>query len=455
VAKLEIDHVSLAFMRVVFLEVDTESQWAMASLGPAFLAAFLREHGHEAILIRALIEMPDHEVLRRVREAEPGLIGVSMTTRQWLRSKHLVGMIRQHLQVPVIAGGLHATFSPEAVLAAPGFDYAGLGECEEALLDLVNALEAGRSPHGIANIWVRGGFKPVLRKPVEPIDRLPFAARDMLEEPMGVVQVSTQRGCPFPCTYCGARMFNELYEGNGEYGRRRTHENVFAELRLLREAGRLSYIIFLDDTFTIHHPWVKEFCRLYKQEFRNPFCLHARVETVNEPMLHMLADAGCQQITYGVESGSERVRREVMKRPVTNQRFRDVFRWTKEAGIFPIANYMLGLPGETRQELQETYQLAEELPSFDFGFFVFYPYPGTHLFQTCRDNGYLPGDYLTRQANHRESILTLPDLTQGDIDEVYDQFTALRVKRERQRYGAPPEPIATAADHAYVVSRNG
>ena len=444
-------------MRVVFLEVDTESQWAMASLGPAFLAAFLRQHGHEVLMIRATIEMPDERVVTLIKEANPGLIGVSMTTRQWLRSKHLVALIRQQTSIPIVAGGLHATFSPEAVLASPGFDFAGLGECEEAMLDLVNAIEAKKSAHGIANIWVRGGFRPVLRKPVEPLDSLPFAARDMLDEPNGIVQVSTQRGCPFPCTYCGARMFNELYEGTGEYGRRRTHQNVLDELRSLRDQGRLSYVIFLDDTFTIHHPWVKEFCRLYKEEFKIPFCLHARVETVNEKMLHMLADAGCQQITYGVESGSERVRKEVMKRPVTNQRFRDVFRWTNEAGIRVIANYMLGLPGETKEELLETYTLAEELPSFDFGFFVFYPYPGTHLFSTCRDSGALPPDYLTREANHRQSILTLPDLSQSDIDNVYDKFTELRVKRERERWGAPA-PTLTATpvlDHAYVVARNG
>lgn len=401
--------------------------------------------------------MSDAEVVEAVRAAAPELIGVSMTTRQWLRSRHLVAAIRKELNVPVVAGGLHATFSPEAVLAAPGFDFAGLGECEEAMLDLVNTLAAGKSAHGIANIWVRGGFRPVLRKPVEPLDRLPFPARDMLEEPPGVVQISTQRGCPFPCTYCGARMFNELYEDTGEYGRRRTHENVFTELRQLDAQGKLGYIIFLDDTFTIHHPWVKEFCRLYKAEFRKPFCLHARVETVSEPMLHMLADAGCKQITYGVESGSERVRREIMKRPVTNKRFEDVFRWTNGAGIMPIANYMLGLPGETRAELDETYHLAAALPSFDLGFFVFYPYPGTHLFQTCREKGYLPEDYLHRPANHRESILTLPHLTQGDIDEVYDWFTDLRLKREHERwlsYGARPlgEPLP---DHAAVVARNG
>ncbi len=437
-------------MRVVFLEVDTESDWAMASLGPAFLAAYLRKHGHESMLLRATMGMSDAEVVEMVRGAAPGLLGVSMTTRQWLRARDLVGAIRKEMDVPVAAGGLHATFAPEAVLAAPGFDFACLGEGEEAVLDLVEALAAGKSAHGIANIWVRGGFRPVLRKPVERLDDLPFVARDLLDEPHGVAQISTQRGCPFPCTYCGARMFNELYEGTGEYGRRRSQENVLAELRELREAGKLSFVIFMDDTFTIHHPWVKEFCRLYKEEFRTPFCLHARVETVNEKMLHMLADAGCQQITYGVESGSERVRREIMHRPVTNQRFRDVFRWTREAGIRVISNYMLGLPGETRAELDETYALAEELDSFDFGFFVFYPYPGTHLFQTCREKGYLPPDYLVRPANHRETILLLPDLTQGDIDEVYEKFTRLRVQRERARWGGVP-----VVDHAYVVARNG
>ena len=164
----------------------------------------------------------------------------------------------------------------------------------------------------------------------------------------------------------------------------------------------------------------------------------------------MLAEAGCDQITYGVESGSERVRREVMHRPVTNERFREVFRWTNEAGIRVISNYMLGLPGETKTELNETYELAEELDCFDFGFFVFYPYPGTHLFTTCKDKGYLPADYLVRAANHRESILNLPTLTQRDIDEVYDKFTTLRVQRERARWGGVP-----LVDHAYVVARNG
>ena len=443
-------------MRVVFLEVDTERSWAVASIGPAFIGAYLRAHGHEVEFVRARVELGDPEVVERTAAAAPDLLGVSLTTRQWLRGRRLVGAIRARLDVPVIAGGLHPTFSPAAVLAAPGFDYVCLGEGEAALLDLVAALEGGASTDAIANIWRRGASRPALRPPLAPLDGLPFVARDLLDEPRGTVHMTTQRGCPFPCTYCAARMYNELYEGTGEYGRRRSHENVLEELAQLREQGRLGYVIFLDDTFTIHHPWVKEFCRRYGAEFGMPFSLHARVETVSEALLHMLAGAGCRQITYGVESGSERVRREVMRRPVTNARFAEVFRWTREAGILVTANFMLGLPGETRADLQQTLDLAEALDVLDFGYFVFYPYPGTHLFRVCQTRGYLPEDHLERPANHRESILDLPDLSRDDIAEYYDRFTALRRRLYLRRGGQlPPDDGPGAIDHVADAARTG
>lgn len=457
-------------MKVLFVEVDTERSWAVAAIGPAFIGAYLRQHGHEVEFFRASLDHSDADVIAAVRAFAPGLIGLSLTTRQWQRGRTLVAALRAQIDIPVIAGGLHPTFAPQVVLDNPGFDYVCLGEGETAMLDLVEALAAGGPVGSIANIWVAGGERPALRKPFDPIDDLPFMARDLLDEVPGVVHMATQRGCPFPCTYCAARMYNQLYQGTAEYGRRRSHANVLAELVALRDAGRLAYVIFLDDTFTINHPWVREFCRVYGTELKTPFCLHARVETVNERMLHMLAAAGCQQITYGVESGSERIRKSVMRRPVRDQRFRDVFRWTREAGIQVTANYMLGIPGETRADLQMTLDLAEELDVLDFGYFVFYPYPGTQLFHECLQKGYLPADYLERPANHRESILDLPGLSQDDIGEFYDKFTELRRRRYAERPGASAGAVAGpdsagdgatddvsvgAIDHVYELARTG
>ena len=428
-------------MHVLFLEIDTESSWAVASLGPAFLASYLRAAGHHATFLRVPLDWDADHVAEQVRAIQPGLIGLSLTTRQWLRARTLVERLRQGADIPVVAGGLHPTFSPEGVLAAAGFDYVCLGEGETALLDLVEALESGAGPSEIRipNIWGTGGPRPPLRPPFEPLDDLPFMARDHLDERYGVVHISTQRGCPFKCTYCAARMYNELYAETADYGRRRSLPNVIQELQAIKAAGPLNYVIFLDDTFTINHPWVHQFCDGYGEQLRIPFSLHARVETVNAKLLRRLAGAGCRHITYGVESGSERLRREVMRRPVTNQRFVDVFQWTREAGILVTANYMMGLPTETPGEMAETLELHHRLEPDDFGFFVFYPYPGTHLHRYCIEQGYLPADHLDQPANHRTSVLTLPTLTPQEIDAGYGEWTKVRTASALRRSGALSE----------------
>lgn len=425
-------------MHVLFLEIDTESSWAVASLGPAFLAGYLRRHGHEASLLRVRLGMPMDELLAAVRQHKPDLIGVSLTTRQWQEARRILNELRQHLDIPVVAGGLHPTFSPCDTLGQPGIDYVCMGEGEKPTLALIQALETGSSVSDghIKGIWAKGGVKPPLDQPFEPIDDLPYMARDMLDERYGVVHMTTQRGCPFPCTYCAARMYDDLYAAaDTQYGRRRSHAGVLDELFTIRRNGDLNYVIFLDDTFTIHHPWVFEFCNVYGREFKTPFSLHARVETVNQKMLHALARAGCRHITYGVESGSNRVRRQIMNRLASNEKFIQVFRWTRQEGIIVTANYMMGMPGETLDEMRQTLDLHEQLQPDDFGYFVFYPYPGTYMFKVCQEKGYLPEDYLGLPADHRRSILNLPGVSQDDIAAMYSRWTQARVAHAVKRQG--------------------
>lgn len=426
-------------MRILFLEIDTDAEWAVCSLGPAFLASVARSRGHHVEMLRVGLEQPTSAVETHVRDVAPDLIGISMTTRQWLRARDIANAICKVSDVPIIAGGLHATFSPEDVLREPGFAAVCLGEGEGPFAALLDHMAAGGqvATTRLQNIWIKGGRHPGLAPPVAEIDAVPFMARDMLDERWGVVHMTTQRGCPFPCTYCAARMYDQLYEGIGKYGRRRSMASVMAELHAIRAAGPLSYVIFLDDTFTINHPWVYDFCEAFPAEIGVGFSIHARAETMKPKLIKALADAGCKHIVYGVESGSERIRREVMKRPVSNDRLVEIFEATKAAGIMVTANYMLGLPDETPDDLQATIDLHHRLDPLDFGYFVFYPFPGTQLFQTCRQRGYLPENWQDLPARHDQTILDLPDLTRDDIAGAFAQWTEIRAEAARRRVSTP------------------
>ena len=423
-------------MKILFIEIDTEREWALASVGPAYIASHIRLHGHEAALLRVRPEEEVHDLISSIEKEAPDILGFSLTTRQWLRSAHVAGEIRKKLNIPTIAGGLHPTFAPESVLQTEGFDYVCLGDGEEAVGELLGCLEKGEEIRGgrIANIWAKGASRPKIRPPLQHLDKIPFLARDLLDERYGVAHLITQRGCPFPCTFCAAGGIRELYK-NEDYLRRRTVDDVVKELRDIKLERSLNYVVFLDDTFTVNKGWVREFCRIYGKEIPTGFSINARVETVNQDMINLLAKAGCRHIIYGVESGSIRVRRDIMNRPVENQRIIDVFNWTKKAGIMATANYMIGLPGETVDDIEQTLALNEELQPDDFGYFVFYPYPGTRLFELCRQKNYLPENWLELPANNRQSILNLPDLTKEEIEHYYNEFTEVRNQTYMNRYG--------------------
>jgi len=424
-------------MKILFLEIDTERTWAVASVGPGCIGSYISLHGHEAALLRVLPDQEVQDVISGIEKEAPEILGFSLTTRQWQRAAYVARGIRKRIDIPVIAGGLHPTFAPLSVLESEGFDYVCLGEGEGATCDLLSCLENGQEicAGRIPNIWVKGACRPEIRPPFSPLDRMSFMARDLLDEKHGVIHMGTQRGCPFPCTFCAARAINDLYKNNG-YLRRRSIGSVLKELWQIRQRGPLNYVIFLDDTFTVNRDWVKEFCGVYGREMGIGFSINARVETVDRDMIGWLAEAGCRHIIYGVESGSMRIRRDILNRPAENAHFIDIFNWTKQANIMVTANYMIGLPGEAPEDIEQTLALNDELAPDDFGYFVFYPYPGTRLFHICRKKGFLPEDYLELPANNRQSVLNLPDLSKDDIEYYYNMFTKVRENAYMKRYGS-------------------
>lgn len=422
-------------MKIVFLEIDTDQPWALTSVGPGHIASFIRPYGHDASLLRISPEQPTTAILQGLDKEEPDVLGISMTTNQWHRARFVAEEIRKNIDLPTIAGGLHPTFAPVSVLEAHGIDAVCLGEGEEAVNELLSFLENGGNIENaaIANIWIKNAPRPVLRPPIPDLNQLPFIARDMLDEQHGIINITTQRGCPFQCSFCAGGAINALYEKS--YIRRRPVSHVIAELQQIRKAGALNYVVFLDDTFTVNKGWIDEFCTVYGKKFSIPFSINGRVETVTKEMISRLKDAGCRHIIFGVESGSLRVRKEILNRPVEDRQIIEAFHMTKDGGMLATANYMLGIPGETPCDIKQTLALHKRLEPDDFGYFVFYPYPGTPLHTHCRKKGYLPENYLDFPATNSESILNLPDLSDNDIKIYYNKFTELREQLYEKRYG--------------------
>jgi radical SAM superfamily enzyme YgiQ (UPF0313 family) len=221
---------------------------------------------------------------------------------------------------------------------------------------------------------------------------------------------------------------------------------VIGELEAIRQNRPLHYVIFLDDTFTHPPAWIREFLPLYEQRLQTPFSAHARVDTVTPDLIRSLARAGCRHVVFGVESGSERVRKTILGRPLTDERIREAFAMTQEAGLLTTANYMMGLPGETRADVDQTLAFNRSLGPDDFGFFVYVPYPGTPLADMCQEKGYLPDQPFEHPIEPGESILTMPDLSRDDIRQYFQAFIEARQENYRRRFGStlPAEGLEAA-----------
>jgi anaerobic magnesium-protoporphyrin IX monomethyl ester cyclase len=191
---------------------------------------------------------------------------------------------------------------------------------------------------------------------------------------------------------------------------------------------------FQDDVFTLHRAWTLAFCEAYGNRIPFPFWINTRVERIrDEEIVAALARAGCHGVRIGVESGNETLRKEVLKREVTNDDIRAAFVLLRRHGLKVYTCNMLGIPGETPAMIEETIQLNRELAPDDLQFSVFYPYPMTELHDRVMEAGLLRPDRWLITYFGKESVLDLPTITPAQLAEKYDEFVALKAQvRHRQ-----------------------
>lgn len=365
-------------------------------LGLIGIAASIRDRHQVKIMDLNMEPMPTERLLKAISEFGPDMIGVTSTTPAFSHMEKLCRTIKEHYPVPVVFGGNHVTALPENSLTYPGIDYVIVREGELSFKQFLDEYEPGRQEYEVPGLGYKTREGEIRVNPpgppIEPLDQLPWSAWDLL--PMKryrtrfryFVNMMFSRGCPHACIYCASHLTH------GRRIRRRSLDHLIGELRMLSEKYGTQFVAFWDDVLTADRDYMMEFCeRMLSEGPKIEFWGNTRVDKVDPELLQMMARAGCQFLSYGVETGTDTTLSLIRKGTTLDQTVQAV-EWTKKAGITVHGYLMVNFPGETEQDMKETIDFAFKLKLPFFDLWSALPYPGTRYEQICREKGLIPDE---------------------------------------------------------------
>lgn len=382
----------------VYSKVPTTEGMA-PPLGLAYLASYIREHGHEVQILDAeALQIRLSELYKHIANFD--VVGVGSMTPSLKNTIDSLGIVKKvNPECTTVMGGPHLSAIPvETLNEYPVIDVGVVGEGEVTFLELVDSLENGSDLSNIKGIVYRDEEKIKLtkrRELIENLDELPFLAYDLL--PMekyrppahhtsfaGKVKLRpfslfiTSRGCPFDCTFCASKVVW------GKKVRFRSAENVLEEIDLLVNDYDVNCLEIADDNFTMNKKRMNEILDgLIEREYDLHFNCLSRVDMIDEESLIKLKEAGVYLIRFGVESGSQKVL-DNMNKQVKVEQIRKAFELTKKAGIPSSASMIIGHPGETKDTFEESLKLVKEIEACAAHFFIAIPIVGTELYKIAK-----------------------------------------------------------------------
>lgn len=466
-------------MKVVFVTLFDEY-----ALGVRYLSAVLRRAGHETAVIHVrrlpdINRLPDKanegdflvpptyvtarelELFRETLERlSPDLIAFSLTSNFVALAEHLTHMARP-LGTKIVWGGIDMLADPERALRSA--DVICRGEGEEAMLDLVTALEQGRDWKHIPNLWVRDGddmLRNDPRPPIQDLDTLPYPDHDHSHffaiydkkvvtgrypegsQLNGYYVVLTARGCPYSCTYCCSPAVKAFYKGH-KFLRRRRVEAVIDELKQEKKkrGDALRFIGIHDDVFTIQPEWIAQFAPAYKRDVSLPFWCYTYPTAMRREMMEQLKDAGLDYVIIGLQSGSQRILTEVFHRKTPRQSILESMEILTDLGIKVVIDMIGSNPFETEEDRRETFDLLMSLPR-PFAMHTVNPltlYKGSRIVEMARERP----DVWARIEEYSNDFLAKPDA-------VYDFWNALHELTQYDCFSR--EDLQAMAGDEYVRS---
>lgn len=366
--------------------------------GLAYLAAIIRDIGSEVQLIDGMgAGYTQEQTIKEISDFSPDLTIIHITTPTASNDTGFCHLVKKMLPETIVGViGTHPTALGKNILKPGIIDFAVMGEAEQTIKEICkNGFNPKKIPGVIHSLSdgeiIDGGVRPLIQN----LDDLPYPSLDLLpiknyKMPFfgtaPFVTVIPGRGCPFHCTFCRA---GSVW---GHKIRLRSIGNIINELEYINNDYGIKNIIFMTDLFTINKEWVTELCEcMIERNAGNKWICNSRVDGVTPELTKIMSKAGCQLISYGIESGDEEILRK-SKKQITLKQAEDAIRWTREAGILSFGYFIIGLPGETWKTVNRTIETAIRInPDYAF-FHLATPFPGTDLYIWAKDNNYLVSD---------------------------------------------------------------
>jgi radical SAM superfamily enzyme YgiQ (UPF0313 family) len=360
------------------------------------------------------------ETLHRVMVMSPDMVGIGTSTYDYNDGVTLARMIKERVpDISICLGGSHVSALPEAALENTFIDFVVRGEGEYTFLELVK----GYSCKKIKGLSYKDGGTVVHNadRPVTPLDDLPRLSYHLLPMekyfptagqcrrlPAGAMVVS--RGCPGRCIFCCSSV-------TGKRMRRFSPQRIQDEITFLVETYKIREIVFMDDTMTYPREEMVTLCNLMKSsQYDLIWDCSTRVDCVDKPLLTLMKEAGCNQISFGIESGNDRVLNSIHKRHQIKQ-VKNAVTLAKACGLEVRGSFILGFPEDTVETMNQTMQFSQELKLDLASFYIATPYPGTEMFEWAKRNGQLTADWSQYDQSH--CCMKIPHADCETVEHLY------------------------------------
>jgi len=403
----------------------------------AILDSYAEGYNHETPLKGGYVRvgLDDAELVSRVKDYGPDVVGITCGFTSEIKNAMDACRIikRNNPDITTVMGGLHPSNYPlETLNDCPEIDYIVLGEGERRFLKLLNG---EREFDGLA-IQENKKIFPAEER-IEDLDSLPFPARDIMN--MGAYlsinrhispyprkarteQILTSRGCPGKCTFCTSGKFW------GNKFRSRSPENVLSEMNHLINTYGIQEFQFTDDSMTLDRERAMQIFEMMKP-LNIVFCMAngVFVNSLDEKLIKNMKEAGCYQITFSVESGSKHSP-GLMKKHVNLERVKPLVDYSRSLGISSHATFVLGIPGETIEDIAQSFKFASDCDFDSSSFFTVSPLPGSELYDQCKEKGYLT-DSTFERMDFKSMKINNPDLSPKVLESLIEKENSRFIRR--------------------------